>query len=92
MASRTVERQTTFGADARRSGEERPGARRRQGAVGVSSARLQMLQSQYNDGFGGSAAIATEDDAQRQAADTELTQLRTMIGSLQDSLADFQKK
>ena len=36
--------------------------------------------------------IATEDDAQRQAADTELTQLRTMIGSLQDSLADFQKK
>ena len=71
-SSRTVERQTTFGADARRSGEERPGARRRQGAVGVSSARLQMLQSQYNDGFGGSA--------------------RTMIGSLQDSLADFQKK
>ena len=55
-SSRTVERQTTFGADARRSGEERPGARRRQGAVGVSSARLQMLQSQYNDGFGGSAA------------------------------------
>jgi hypothetical protein len=36
--------------------------------------------------------IATEDDAQQQAADTELTQLRTMIGSLQDSLADFQKK
>ena len=87
MASRTVERQTTFGADARRSGEERPGARRRQGAVGVSSARLQMLQSQYNDGFGGSAASSAA-----EAADTELTQLRTMIGSLQDSLADFQKK
>ena len=84
-SSRTVERQTTFGADARRSGEERPGARRRQGAVGVSSARLQMLQSQYNDGFGGSDSGGGE-------ADTELTQLRTMIGSLQDSLADFQKK
>ena len=56
-----MERQTTFGADARRSGEERPGARRRQGAVGVSSARLQMLQSQYNDGFGGSAASSAAD-------------------------------